>query len=197
VLLSNGPITLAGKGEIRGGVRPGERTPFKPARHVEVTGPTACLAGPLAVPPLRLDPFAHDSANAALPADAYRKGNLSVAGGRTIVLPAGVYYLNDVTVDAGGTLRCAGPVTLLVSGRVNLVGKVETHESRPAHCRLRVTGSQPVTIAHHNTLFLDCYAPQSAVDVSGRGDLFGSIVGRTLRVAGDRPLHVDESLAVP
>jgi hypothetical protein len=196
VLLSNGPITFVGRGEIRGGVRPGERNPLKPAKHVDITGPTACLTGPLPVPTVRLDPFAHDSANAALPADAYRKGNLSVASGRTVVLPAGVYYLNDVTVDAGGTLRCAGPVTLLVSGKLSVAGKIETRDSRPAHCRVRVTGSQPVTIAHHNTLFLDCYAPQSNVDISGRGDLFGSVVGRTLRVTGDRPLHVDESLAI-
>jgi hypothetical protein len=193
-LLSNGPIQLAGDGELRAEIHPGEGSPFKAPKRITVTGATDPLPARLAAPPVRLDPFAHDSTNAALPPEFFKGGNLIVFGNRTVTLPAGVYYLNDLTVDAAATLRLQGPTTLLVSGRVNLVGNVETHANRPAHFRIRVTGDKPVTITHRNTLYLDLYAPQSPIDVSGKGDVFGSIVGRFLRVSGTRPLHFDESL---
>jgi len=134
VLLSNGPIMLAGAGEVRGAVRPGERSPLKAPKRVDVAGSTACLAGRLAAPPVKLDPFAHDSANATLPTDLLKNGNLIITPGRKVVLPAGVYYVNDVVIDAGATLRCTGPVTLLVSGRVHVAGAIDTCDSRPAHC---------------------------------------------------------------
>ncbi|MDB5323526.1 MAG: hypothetical protein JWN40_5157 [Phycisphaerales bacterium] len=196
-LLSNGPIQLTGDGEIRGSVRSAGTTPVKASKHLHISGPISPpLPARVPAPPVTLDPFAHDSANAALPNEFYKNGNLNLYGAHQIAIPAGVYYLNDLNIDSPATLRLQGPVTLLVSGRLSIGGNIDTHDNRPADCRIRVTGDKPVTIANKNTLFLDLYAPQSPIDITGKGHLYGSIVGKTLRITGTRPLHFDESLVV-
>jgi hypothetical protein len=194
LLLSNGAIRLEGDGRVAGAVHPGPAAPFKASKRLEISGPTDALAGRLYAPPVTLDPFAHDSANGSIPAAFHQRGNLNLSGNRTLTLAGGVYYLNDVVIDAGSTLRLDGPATLLVSGRLAIGGNIETAENRPANCRIRVTSPQPVIIAQRNALYLDLYAPQSPIEIGGRGDLFGSIVGRTLRVNASRPMHFDESL---
>lgn len=197
-LLSNGPIQLTGEGRISGSVRSACPTPVKASKHLQVTGPTAPpLAERIASPPVTLDPFAHDSANAALPREFLQNGSLNLWGAHQLALPAGVYYLNDLNIDTPATLRCHGPVTLLISGRLNINGAIDTHDNRPANCRIRLTSDKPVTIANKNTLFVDIYAPQSPIEISGKGHLHGSIVGKTLHITGTRPMHFDESLLTP
>jgi hypothetical protein len=169
---------------------------IKPSHHRRISGETAPLARRLYAAPVALTPYAHDSANASLPSEFFKGGNLNLTGHHRLSLRPGVYYLNDVTIDSAATLHLQGPTTLLISGRLNVVGNIETPASRPAHCRIRVTGDKPVTITHKNTLFVDLYAPASNIDISGNGDVYGSVVGRPLRVTGDRPLHFDESLLV-
>jgi hypothetical protein len=194
-LLSNGPIQPNFEGELRGGLHAGPATPaFKPRRNLTITGATNPLTVLLAAPPVALDPFSHDSANAALPKEFFKNGNLNINGKHTAVIPAGVYYLNDFIIDSAATLRLQGPATLLISGQVNIVGTIETQDNRPAFCRIRLTSDKQVTITHSNILHLDLYAPQSPINISGKGELFGSIVGRTLAITGSRDLHFDESL---
>jgi hypothetical protein len=197
-LLSNGPIQLTGEGRIGGSVRSASLIPVKASKHLQITGPIAPpLAERIASPPVTLDPFAHDSANSALPREFLQNGSLNLWGAHQLALPAGVYYLNDLIIDTPATLRCQGPVTLLVAGRLNINGAIDTHDNRPADCRVLLTSDKPVTIANKNTLFLDLYAPQSTIEISGRGSLHGSIVGKTLHITGTRPLHFDESLQRP
>jgi hypothetical protein len=194
LLLSNGAIRLEAEGRIAGAVHPGPAVPFKASKRMEISGPTDALAARLYATPVTLDPFAHDSANSTIPAAFCQRGNLILNGNRTLTLAGGVYYLNDVVIDPGSTLRLDGPATFLVSGRLMIAGNIETADNRPANCRFRVTTLQPVIIAQKNTLYLDLYAPQSQIDVSGKGDVYGSIVGRSLRINGTRALHFDESL---
>jgi hypothetical protein len=196
-LLSNGPIRLQGEGNIRGQIHSADALPVKIPKRLQVTGSTDPLPIRLPAPPVTLDPFAQDSANAALPREFYKAGNLTLWGAHQLTLPRGVYYLNDVNIDSPATLRLQGPVTLLISGRLTIAGNIETQSNRPAHCRIRITGDKPVTITQKNTLYLDLYAPQSPIEITGKGDLHGSIVARTLRINGSRPMHFDESLLLP
>ena len=45
--------------------------------------------------------------------------------------------------------------------------------------------------------YADIYAPLSAVNVSGTGDFYGRLIGKTIGVIGSGALHFDESLALP
>lgn len=194
ILLSNGPIGLNADGDIRAAVHAGVASNGKARKNLTITGSTERLAARLSAPSVELDPFAHDSANSALPGEVFKSGNFFLRSKHPLSLPGGVYYVNDFTVDAAATLRLEGPVTVLASGQVCIYGMIETCEGRPAHLRIRSTGEKPVNIARNNALFLDLYAPQSAIQISGNGDIFGSIVGKTLRINGARNLHFDETL---
>jgi hypothetical protein len=193
-LLSNGVIQLNVEGQIRAAVHSGLATPIKPGKKLTIIGPTDPLTAPLLAPMVELDPLSHDSANASLPVEYVRNGNFNLDGKKSAKLPGGVYYVNDFVIVATATLHLEGPATFLVSGQVSLIGKIETHDQRPANCRIRLTSDKPVTITHTNNLYLDLYAPQSPIRIDGKGDLYGSIVGRTLTVNGSRNFHVDESL---
>ncbi|HEY7119838.1 MAG TPA: hypothetical protein VH475_24825 [Tepidisphaeraceae bacterium] len=194
-LVSNGSIRLGGEGSrFRCVVHPGPGHRVEMSHSLALPQPAQPLAARVVAPPVRLDPFAHDSANEDLPERYYRNGNLHLTGGRTLALASGVYYLNDVSLDPTSTLRADGPVTLLVSGTLTLQGSIETANNRAAECRFRVTGSRPVTIGNRGTLVLDLYAPQSACDISGDGNVFGAVVARSLRVTGGRRLHFDEAV---
>jgi hypothetical protein len=194
LLLSNGPIRLGDSGDVQGDVRSADGSVVQTTHHRHVTGQTAPLHHRLRAAPVALNPYAHDSANDALPAKLFKNGNLVLSRNQHLSLPPGVYYLNDLTIQAPATLHLQGATTLLISGRLNVTGTIETPASRPANCHIRVTGAQPVSITHDNTLYLDLYAPASHIDISGNGDVYGSVVGKTLRVSGKRPLHFDESL---
>jgi hypothetical protein len=196
-LLSNGPIQLTCEGALHGQIHSADALPIKIPKRLQVTGSTDPLPIRLPAPPVTLDPYAQDSNNAALPREFYKAGNLTLWGAHQLTLPAGVYYLNDVNIDSPATLRLQGPVTLLIAGRLTIAGNIETPSNRPAHCRIRITGDKPVTITQKNTLYIDLYAPQSPVEITGQGDLHGSIVARTLRITGARPMHFDESLLLP
>jgi hypothetical protein len=194
LLLSNGPIQLGDSGDVQGDVRSANGSVVETTHHRHVSGQTSPLHHRLRALPIALDPYAHDSSNGRLPAGFFKNGNLHLHNAEHLSLPPGVYYLNDVTIDAPATLHLQGATTLLISGRLNVTGTIETPASRPANCHIRVTGRQPVSITHDNTLYLDLYAPASDIDISGKGDVYGSVVGKTLRVSGKRPLHFDESL---
>jgi len=193
-VLSNGPIQLNFEGQARAAIHAGPAYPIKPRKNLTITGPTDPLPAPLFAPSVMLDPASNDSNNGTLPKEYFTDGNFNLYGKHEATLAAGVYYVNDLIIDSPAILHLEGPVTLLVSGQVNIAGNIETHEVRPANLRIRLTSDKPVTIAHNNTLVSDLYAPQSAIQISGKGDIFGSVVGKTLTINGTRNLHFDESL---
>jgi hypothetical protein len=193
-LLSNGEIAVSGDGAMLASVRPGPGQTFRTPKRVTISGPAEPLAAKVSAPPVRLDPFAQDSNNAALPPKYFKNGNLVLIGDRVVAIPPGVYYLNDVVIEPLATLLCDGPVTLLISGQLTVLGNIETSHDLPANCRVRVTGSREVTIGRKTTLYLDLYAPNSTVNVDGKGEFYGSLVAKTLRVQGNRSLHFDEAL---
>jgi hypothetical protein len=195
-ILSNGAIRLNVEGQIRAAVHSGLPAPIKTGKKLTITGPTDPLVALLAAPLVELDPFSHDSANARLPRDYFKNGNFNVDGNHSATLAAGIYYVNDLVISSHAALTLQGPVTFLVSGQVTLIGKVETHEKRPVNFQIRLTSDKQVVITHTNSFYVDVYAPQSPIRIDGKGDVFGSIVGKTLLVNGTRNLHFDESLAL-
>ena len=51
-----------------------------------------------------------------------------------------------------------------------------------------------VSIGSSSDLYATIYAPQSAVTLSGSGDLYGSIVGLSVSMTGSSAIHYDLAL---
>lgn len=122
-------------------------------------------------------------------------GDLVVNNGRVLTLDPGIYRFNNATVTGGGQLRISGEVKIYVEGKLRLDNGTDVNPSRiPADLQLLV-GDGPVEIQGGNGLHGVIYAPEASVTLANGSGFFGSIVGRTLSVAGGAGLHFDESLA--
>jgi hypothetical protein len=48
-----------------------------------------------------------------------------------------------------------------------------------------------VSIGSGTSLYANIYAPQSAITMSGNGDIFGTIVGKSVSMTGTSTIHYD------
>jgi hypothetical protein len=200
-LLSNLKVRLYGAGRVAGIVRVGRGGDVKKADGVEVTSPTADGNGDqprrgLEAPDVDGPVAGQIDDNGRLPERYYQGGGLFVHARKTVAVPGGVYRLKDLVIEPKATLVLDGPVTFMVSGRLIVYGSVETHDRRPANLRVRVKGGEEtVAINNSSDLYVDLYAPKRTIEIYGKGDVYGSVVGKVLRMNGERGLHFDESIA--
>ena len=80
---------------------------------------------------------------------------------------------------------------------VAIEGGASTFQSRPANFTLRVAGAHLVEVKTSGDVYAVIYAPESAVNIGGGGQLYGSVIGRSLTVNAHGGIHYDESLAAP
>ncbi|WP_428940065.1 DUF7305 domain-containing protein [Fontivita pretiosa] len=130
----------------------------------------------------------------SLPDSYVSLGNLTGSGNGSIVLNSGNYYVNNINTSGNYTIRINGRVKLYVAGSISLSGNVSTQGNLPGNFAINVLNSGNVALSGNSSLYADIYAPNSAVTVSGNGDLFGRIVGKTLSISGNGKFHYDEDL---
>jgi hypothetical protein len=198
-VLSNQKVRLYGAGQVQGFVRVGKGGDFKKSDDVTISSPVTddgVDAGrPLDTPAVDAAGVKVANDNDQLPEKYFRGGSLVVAARKTVGLPAGIYDLKDLVIEPRATLVVDGSVTIVVSGQFIVNGGIETNDQRPANLKLRLAGGEgAVAINNQSELYFDLYAPGRMIEIFGSGDVYGSIVGRTLRMHGERGLHFDESI---
>ena len=188
---SNGNITLSGAATVRGDARPGAGMTTSGGT---VTGSTAPLTSALSEPAASAGSYVttNNDANVA----AYMSGGgFSLSGSQSAVMPAGTYYFTSFNMSGQSTLTLLGPVTIYVAGTVSLSGGVTTSNSIPANLNIQVTTSASVTLSGATNYYVDLYAPQSRVSLTGGAQLMGSVVARFLTMSGGSSIHMDQSLS--
>jgi hypothetical protein len=79
-------------------------------------------------------------------------------------------------------------------------GNTVTSSSKPGNLTIimckKPDGKPPggVTISSSAALYANIYAPQSAVTLSGSGDIYGSVLGLSVDMTGSSGIHFDLSL---
>jgi hypothetical protein len=109
-------------------------------------------------------------------------------------LPGGTYYFIGLSLGGSSSLEMQGPATIYVFGSVSLADGARTWGQRPTHLDIRVIGAGTVDIKTGGDVYAMIYAPEANIQIGGSGQLFGSIIGRTLRVTAHGGIHFDESL---
>jgi hypothetical protein len=127
------------------------------------------------------------------PVDA--QGNFLLDGNKTITLPPGTYYFNNFTLEGQATFNISGPTTIYLTGDMARAGGavVNNNTRIPANLKFLMTGGK-VTVTSNNKFYGVIYAPNSAVTIDGDADLYGAVVGNTLKLTGTGSGHYDESL---
>jgi Flp pilus assembly protein TadG len=198
-IASNGPITLGGSTYVYGDARPGVGCSVNDPS--KVSGSSAPLTQPLTYPNASAGVYATGNDNANIPPANFINKGLLVSSGANVTLPGGNYYLASIAVTGTGVLNFSGPATLYCYGPVTMTGKTMTSSDVPANLKIVTvptpTGGAPgaITVTNNAAMYATIYAPQSDVILGGSGDIYGSVVGKSVAMNGTSAIHYDLSLA--
>jgi hypothetical protein len=130
-----------------------------------------------------------------LPGSYTSMGSFHGSGSGTLNLTSGNYYFTELTTSGQFTLNIAGQVNIYVNGNVDITGKSIVQGNKPANLKISVMSGGTVKLAGNGAVYTDLYAPTSDVALSGNGDVFGRVLGKTVISMGNGNIHFDESLA--
>ena len=109
-----------------------------------------------------------------------------------ITLAPGNYVVSNLNVNTPGAINVspAGPVTIWVTGNLNLGGK-ENAGGTPANLTFIVTSAGFVNVNSGGTLNGTLYAPTSTVSVNST--IFGSVAGAAINMNSNGAVHYDSN----
>jgi len=130
----------------------------------------------------------------SIPLGLVNLGDLNVSSSQTFTLGPGSYQVSNLIVNGQLIIDNAqGPVTLYVTGHVDIPGLVTAADQDPEKLAVYVASSQLVRMwsgEFHGVL----YAPQAPVQIEGLGQFYGAFVGQTMRVSGSSQVHYNTAL---
>ncbi|MCU0724168.1 MAG: hypothetical protein MUE73_00015 [Planctomycetes bacterium] len=201
---SNGNIQISGSVTVFGDVTPGPGHAVLISGSSYISGSTTPAAAPSPLAPVKYEP--------PIPASG------SLNSSRT--LNAGIYHYTSVSLTASRTVTCNGAVTVYVDGDFKMSGQSQWIVNPGAKVVLYHRGS---TLDLTGQGLLNCdglpanfvvysvatsvaftgssgfhgalYAPNAVVTPVGTTDIFGSFVGRQIKISGGATFHYDESLS--
>lgn len=190
-IASNGNITLGGSTSVQGDAHPGIGKSVSGASHV--SGSTTPLTYTLYYPNADASPYQYVNDNAQCSAIGYAN-DFNINGNHSATMPAGNYYVHNLSMGNNSDLWVTGPASIYVTGSVNISGTIHTAANRPSNLTIYMCSSNPFSMGNNNAAYVNLYAPQSAVTLSGSGDLYGQVIGLTVSMSGSSAIHYDQSL---
>lgn len=194
---SNGDITLGGSSFVNGHARPGVGR-YVYGAEGRVSGTVRQLKTPLVFPNGEAGQVAAFNDDALVPAK-YRSGaSLVLDSNDKLALPGGNYYFQDVKVM--GTLTFTGPATVYCYGDFALHGHARTYSNMPKNLAVvmcpAADGTPPGTLKvwSGTELYASLYAPQSPIVLGGNGDIYGSVLGKSVDMTGTSAIYYDVTL---
>ena len=121
------------------------------------------------------------------------------ASGDGIHLVAGTYVMSSLSLSGGGKLIVdSGPITLYITGSgnaLNLSGKGVVSALNPSDLTILCTDSvTSASVTGNGTASFGLYCPKADISVTGNGDIYGSIVGNSVKDTGNGKIHYDQAL---
>ena len=127
-------------------------------------------------------------------------GNVSV-GPNDLVLNAGTYHFNSLTINGNARITANGNVTIKIAGvgttsPLTLTGNSITNSGyNPNNLKIIYGGTGNISLTGGTATAAILYAPNANVTLSGNGDIYGSIVAGRLSVTGGGEIIYDTNLA--
>jgi len=195
---SNGDISLSGNTTLVKGNAAASGN-VSASAGATVAGTTASNAPPLGFPRVIAcgPPF---SPGAGISGGSYNpsSGQLRGAGSDAIIIANGAYCLSSVELADNSTLTITGPVTLNLTAASSFTGGGIINQSANVE-NLQIVSSFSssgfgITVSSGSLVYSTIYAPDARVEVTGQGDFYGAIVGRTVVNNGGARFHYDRKL---
>jgi hypothetical protein len=165
------------------------------------TPPVPPLPNPL--PPVTNASYPKPPAKSAtLPPGAY--GNVTLQGsvtlqGGTVAKPA-VYTMNSLNLSSNADLIVAGPVVINLAGigKTTVLdmtgGSFENDTYIPSDFVINYGGTDKMVVNGGNKAFVVINAPNADITINGGADLYGQVIGNTIKVGGGMHFYWDKSL---
>jgi hypothetical protein len=131
---------------------------------------------------------------------------LTVTGGHTLTLTQSTYFFSRIVLSAGAKLKItSGPVKIYVTDKIDIGGgSIVNMTERPSDLQIYqqpyalpvgyVPSINTATLYGGAKAAFTYYGPKTPVTISGNGDLFGSIVGKSIVPSGASKVHYDVAL---
>ncbi len=199
-ICSGRDITTSGSFNIRGDVMPAFAHTVNGSSG-DITGYTTTNSGAVPSVPVDLSYVKYNNDNATIPSKTSNgtktfktPGNISLAGGETLKLSAGTYYLNSLSISGGATLSVGGTVTIYLAGNVDCTGGGIENAGHNPHDLTIISAGPAFKLGSSSSFYGTVLAPKAAVVLGSGANFYGAVIGKTLDLKGNVSIHVDESL---
>jgi len=126
-------------------------------------------------------------------------GNVSVNAGGTLVLTAGTYNINTLTVNGNAQIVTTGPVVINVMGAgsatpVSITGGGLANTSGIANnFQINYSGTGTIQLGGGAQTYMIVNAPAANVKLKGGTDFYGAIIAATIDDSGGVNFHFDKN----
>lgn len=159
----------------------------------------------------------NDNDNASVPLAKDATTNLSAD--KTIDLPCGRYYLDELTGAGRVTFNAKGRVALFLGGNIStskgfavtlepgaeldlfIAGNVVSSgtinlgdPAHPANVRVYVGGSGTISLSGGGVFTGNVYAPKAEIVLAANTEFYGSVFARRVSTSGDVTIHYDTAI---
>jgi hypothetical protein len=162
---------------------------------------------PTPPPPSPLPPnTTYTAGNSMLPGTY---GNVVVSSGTNLVLTAGTYNINSITLNGNATITVTGPVVINVAGvgqttAIDLTGGGSANcptgtgsmcntTGVPNNFQINYGGTGTVKLNGGSEAAVIVNAPNAPIIVNGNADVFGALIGKTIDGTGGMKFHYDRN----
>lgn len=132
-------------------------------------------------------------------------GNVTINGGQTVVLKAGTYHVNSMTIAGGGRIvvdaSSGGQVNIILAGQgggqrvFDVTGNgIANGTWDPSLLRIQYHGTKELQFDGNGDTAAIIYAPNAQARMAGTADFYGSVIMRTVNSVGTAGLHYDRRL---
>jgi hypothetical protein len=130
-------------------------------------------------------------------------GDISISGQNNLTLAPGVYNINSLSISGQGsvTISPPGQVVLNVAGQggtvVSISGNGVNNPTLIANnFQINYAGTDSLSVSGNGNSYYIVDAPNANVNITGNGDIFGAIVGKTINDNGNGTFHYDTSVSL-
>lgn len=193
-------ITVSGSLEINGDVM--ASFPYSVTVNgskAVITGTVEALTDMMTAPTAEIGDAVMDNDNELIEltdrgSEPWRSGtNFWLSANDSITLPSGSYYFESFTMKSGSTLTLTGPTTLFIAGDFDMSGYGIVNESADPNDLMIISTGSSFKMNGTVDFFGSVLAPFADVSLGGTADMYGAIIGKTVKMNGDFNFHVDES----
>ena len=131
--------------------------------------------------------------------------NVVLGGGKTMHVSAGTYNFNSLNLSGGAVIIVdSGPVTF--NAATNGIsagtccaydfsgGSVSNMSGTPSNLMINYGGQAKIVLSGGSGAYEVINAPDSGITISGGGELFGAVIGKTVNNSGGSAVHYDRAL---